>query len=229
VKATFLKGIVLGCVISLGTLTATAAFAGSGPGGIFNLGSYNGVNGTTKLGGSTAGKQLDITNTSKATGATGIGITVHSGIPPLVVNSSTKVSNLNADLLDGIDSRGFMHGSGKVLQSHLQLTNPGGNSNVLIVPGIISVEAYCGANGVDGYSRNLTNPSAPLDIWYTANGVTSYNHAPTNNTGPYIIYNAKTDVVVTEQVYGAGHLVTIVTASHWTAGGCLLTSQATQQ
>jgi len=107
VKATFLKGVVLGTVVSALMLTTTAAFAGSGVGAVFNLGRYNGVNGTTKLAGSTAGKQLDITNTSNGTGATGIGITVHSGKPPLAVNSSTKITNLNADQLDGLDSSKF--------------------------------------------------------------------------------------------------------------------------
>ena len=106
-KATFLKGVVLGSVVSVLMLTATAAFAGSGVGAVFNLGRYNGVNGTTKLGGSTAGKQLDITNTSNGKGAAGIGITVHSGKPPLVVNSATKVTHLNADQLDGLDSSKF--------------------------------------------------------------------------------------------------------------------------
>jgi hypothetical protein len=103
-KATFLKGIVLGSVVSLAMLSATAAFAGSGVGGVFNLGKYNGVNGPTALAGKSAGPQLHVFNTSGATGATGVSISVHGGKPPLVVNSSTKVSHLNADQLDGLEA-----------------------------------------------------------------------------------------------------------------------------
>ena len=106
-QATFFKGVVLGSVVSFALLSATAAFAGTGAGAIFNLGKYNGVNATTTLAGSTAGKQLNVVNTKNAAGSAGIGITVHSGKPPLVVNSSTKVSHLNADQLDGLDSSAF--------------------------------------------------------------------------------------------------------------------------
>ena len=106
-KPTFFKGVVLGSVVSLATLMGATAFAGTGVGGVFNLGQNNTVNGTTKLTGATAAGQLDVVNNSTGTGATGIGITVKSGKPPLVVNSATKVSNLNADLLDGSDSTAF--------------------------------------------------------------------------------------------------------------------------
>jgi len=103
-KASFLKGVAVGSVVSTVVLFATAAFAGGGVGAIFNLGKYNPVNATTELAGSTNGKQLDVVNTSTGADAAGIGITVHSNRPPLTVNSSTKVNNLNADLLDGLDS-----------------------------------------------------------------------------------------------------------------------------
>jgi hypothetical protein len=103
-KATFLKGVLLGAVVGSMTLVGTAAFAGTGVGGIFNLGKYNGVNGTTTLAGSTRGKQLSVVNTNSGAGATGVAIAVHNGKPPLTVNSATKVVNLNADKLDGLDS-----------------------------------------------------------------------------------------------------------------------------
>ena len=40
-------------------------------------------------------------------GGPGLSSIVNSGVPPLSVNSSTKVDNLNADQLDGVDSTGF--------------------------------------------------------------------------------------------------------------------------
>jgi hypothetical protein len=41
-------------------------------------------------------------------GGAGLSAIVNSGAPPLSVNSPTKVTDLNADLLDGVDSAGFL-------------------------------------------------------------------------------------------------------------------------
>ena len=45
-------------------LAATAALAGSGVGGVFNLGQVNSVNGITKLQGATSSQQLYVQNAS---------------------------------------------------------------------------------------------------------------------------------------------------------------------
>ena len=105
---TFLKGVAFGAVTSTLVLVAATALAGTGIGGVFNLGKTNTVNATSTLTGSKAGKMLQVTNTSTGAGATGVGINVPTGKPPLVVNSSKKVRNLNADKLDGQDSNGFV-------------------------------------------------------------------------------------------------------------------------
>src|SRR5262249_758341 len=88
-------------------LFGTAAFAGTGVGSILNIGRYNAANATTELAGTTNGKQLYIVNASNGANATGIGVVVHSGKPPLSVNSSTKVANLNAGLRDGASAAAF--------------------------------------------------------------------------------------------------------------------------
>ncbi len=81
-------------------------------GGNFILGNPNTANQQTSLSASPAfaGKALQVTNTGTGAGATALGLTVGSGRPPLTVNSGTKVANLNADKLDGLDSTGL--GSG---------------------------------------------------------------------------------------------------------------------
>jgi hypothetical protein len=81
--------VVLGAVVSVVTLFGTAAVAGTGVGGIFNLGRTNTVNARTTLSGSTAGPQLQVSNSSTKKGASGIAINVAKGKPPLAVNSST--------------------------------------------------------------------------------------------------------------------------------------------
>lgn len=82
-------------------------------GGNFILGQSNSASSTTSLTrtGANAGKGLQLTNTSTGAGATALGLNVASGHPPFTVNTGTKVANLNADKLDGLDSSGFLSSS----------------------------------------------------------------------------------------------------------------------
>jgi hypothetical protein len=113
----FLKGVVVGSATAMVVLMAATAFAGTGVGAVFNLGKTNSVNATSTLTGSKDGRMLQVTNTSTGGSASGIGITVSPGRPPLKVNSSAKVGNLNADHLDGIDSTGFLGVGAKAADS----------------------------------------------------------------------------------------------------------------
>src|SRR6266545_5227601 len=92
----------------------TALAAGSGVGGIFNLGQTNTVSGTSTLTGETAAPQLTVKNTSANTSATALNLSVAAGRTPFKVNSAVKVSNLNADQLDGKDSTAFYGAGSKV-------------------------------------------------------------------------------------------------------------------
>jgi hypothetical protein len=77
-------------------------------GGNFILGQANSAGATTSLSAPIAGKKaLQLTNTSTGAGATALGLNVASGHTPFTVNSGTKVANLNADKLDGLDSTTF--------------------------------------------------------------------------------------------------------------------------
>jgi hypothetical protein len=77
-------------------------------GGNFILGNPNSASSTTSLSAPISGKKaLQLTNTSTGAGATALGLNVASGHPPFTVNSGTKVANLNADKLDGVDSTGL--------------------------------------------------------------------------------------------------------------------------
>jgi hypothetical protein len=70
-------------------------------GGNFILGQSNSASSTTSLSAGTTGPVLRATNTSTGTAA---GFNVSAGHPPFNVNSGTKVTNLNADKLDGKDA-----------------------------------------------------------------------------------------------------------------------------
>src|SRR5581483_8162106 len=90
-------------------------------GGSFVLGKPNTADATTSLTAPVAGgRALQLTNTDTTqVGSTALGLSVGSGHPPLSVNSSVKVTNLNADLLDGINSAGFLRSTGKAADSNL--------------------------------------------------------------------------------------------------------------
>jgi hypothetical protein len=112
-KATFLKGVALGSAVSLMTLAATAAFAGTGVGNVFNLGESNRANARSGLEAKTPTAVLNVTNSDGSGSASGISIHVPATKPPLVVNSSTKVKNFNADLLDGQSASAFQRATSK--------------------------------------------------------------------------------------------------------------------
>lgn len=130
-QMTFARGVVLGAVTSALTLATTTALAGTGIGGVFNLGQSNSVDKQSTLtGSSTTGAQLRVINTSttggSAVNAVGAGANspalraqntnggpaasfqVSAGKAPFAVNSNIAVANLNSDLLDGHDSTDFI-------------------------------------------------------------------------------------------------------------------------
>jgi hypothetical protein len=102
--------MVFGLALVLALLfgVASMALAGTGPNGVFNLGVKNTVNALTQLvsnpGVGPAGPMLRVDNNSSATGATGLQILTEAGKPPMTVNRATRVTNLNADKVDGKDA-----------------------------------------------------------------------------------------------------------------------------
>jgi hypothetical protein len=102
-RSGLLAGLTLGVIVSIASLGG-AALAGTGIGDVFSLGKTNTVNASTVLSGATNGAQLNVRNASTAPQATGIVIKTAPGRSPLVVGSATKVKNLDADLLEGVDA-----------------------------------------------------------------------------------------------------------------------------
>lgn len=105
---TFLKGALAGGVGATAVLGATAAFAGSGIGGVFNLGQVNTVDATSTLTGAKAnGAELQVTNTSATGPATGLSVTTAAGKPPLTVSNNVMNPRLNAQFLGGFAANGL--------------------------------------------------------------------------------------------------------------------------
>jgi hypothetical protein len=73
------------------------------------IGEHNVATSITKLAGAAGvdGPMLGINNNNSGPNATALELQVEPGKPPLSVDSSVKVDNLNADALDGLDSSEF--------------------------------------------------------------------------------------------------------------------------
>jgi hypothetical protein len=106
-------------VALLALFVALGGTAVAATGGNFVLGQANTATTTSALSASLAGKALQVTNTNTGTGATALGLNVATGHVPFTVNSGTKVINLNADKVDGVDSTAFYRAGSKVADSSL--------------------------------------------------------------------------------------------------------------
>jgi hypothetical protein len=152
----------------------TAALAGSGVGGVFNLGETNSVNATSALGGSTAGSELKVTNgtgvglygQTGSAGAVGIeGANTAGGpglqawvtgnsVAPLKVNSTHVVPNLhaaNSDALGGQAPGYYLPASviRRIGPTSVSSCNPAPqtcNPSPLITLGQLTFSGLCTAN-----------------------------------------------------------------------------------
>ena len=123
----FMKGAAVGVVCALVGGLGSVALAGSGVGAVFNLGKTNSVNAKSSLTGSSATPLLNVVNAHgvgvmgqskiatqpaleglNTSGGPGGAFVVNSGVAPFTVSNATKVTNLNADLLDGLDSTALL-------------------------------------------------------------------------------------------------------------------------
>jgi hypothetical protein len=147
---------------------ATIALAGTGVGGVFNLGADNTVNKTTTLRSTSSfsGPQLQVKN---AGGGPALDLQVNSGKAPLTVNSSSKVANLNADKLDGVDASGFVQGKGLVVKGS-------GDPNAGITQGIMSTDHFliqyaCPSDTAnDGTAIFFNEANATVDLFVDNGG-----------------------------------------------------------
>jgi hypothetical protein len=101
--------VVVGVAIMLGLIFGVATSAFGANGGNFILGSLNNTaTAITKLTGTVGGgPALHVSNPSTATGSRALDLQVATGKAPMRVNSGTKVTNLNADKLDGKEASAF--------------------------------------------------------------------------------------------------------------------------
>jgi hypothetical protein len=163
-QLTFLKGIVLGALTGAVFAAATVALASTLP---FTLGTTNHVDAAStvtnvKADGTQnaiASPLLTLQNNTPGTGATALALKVASGHAPFTTNSGTKVANLNADKLDGIDSTGLIQGQGRIVTVDTTVAE-GTSGTVLDLPGFVTVLAQCSGGPANGHHQINTGPHA---------------------------------------------------------------------
>src|SRR4051812_39185501 len=121
---TFMVGLAIILALTVGVVST--ALAGTGVGARFDLGKTNAVNAVSKLVGSVTGPSLLIDNNSTNASATALDLQVEAGKTPMKVNSDTKVANLNADKLDGMDA-GQLQGFHTLRVSTTDMSVPAGS------------------------------------------------------------------------------------------------------
>jgi hypothetical protein len=140
-------------------------------GGNFILGKSNSASSKTSLSAPISDKALQLTNTNTGAGATALGLNVASGHAPFTVNSGTKVANLNADKLDGIDSTGFVPSSGlrRVGPVSVSLAPGGAQGVTLATIGNLTIFGTCVRDDQNGQDRvNILITSAVSHSTYAS-------------------------------------------------------------
>ena len=101
--------LVVGIATVVAALLGAASMAFAGNGDPWILGQLNSATAITRLAGSGGvdGPMLVVTNNDAGSDDTALDLNVQLGEPPMTVNSHTRVGNLNADRLDGMNSTAF--------------------------------------------------------------------------------------------------------------------------
>jgi hypothetical protein len=105
------------------------------------------TNHVKSLVGSVAGPSLLIDNNSTNATATALDLQVEAGKTPMKVNSDTKVANLNADKLDGMNA-GQLQGFSTLRVSTTDVTTPAGSNGFGIASCQAGEQAISGGVGL---------------------------------------------------------------------------------
>ena len=226
-----LRSGIVGGIVAGAVILAGSAVAGSGIGGVFNLGQSNTVNAPSALSGSTAGKQLIVANLGTAGSSSAllgygkgaspaatfqnagagpaVSLLAGAGQPPFTTNSAYHVANLNADRLDGVDSRSFVQtypglpsngaGTAKTLLGSNAVA-VGSTGGLLTIPGLASFDAGCITDLA--YLNFTADTGGTLFSEGTSTGSPAFTVFTTGETGQLVV-----------ALHGAGRLTV-----HWFVG-----------
>lgn len=130
--------------------------------GNFILGNPNSADQTTALTANpVAGAALAVTNSTPKQPAAAF--TVNGKAAPFTVSSSTRVGKLNSDLLDGIDSSGFVQGANTEILTERKVTVPTNTVSLFTMPGFGLVYGSCKTTSAAVGFQNTSGGN--LDFW----------------------------------------------------------------
>jgi hypothetical protein len=123
----------------------------------------------------TSGATLNVTNSGAKPAAK---FTTNLGVAPFQVNTGAKVTNLNADKLDGIDSTGFVKAGPCAPFASCRGSNAGGaiapvsgsSGSIDLVPSLFSISYACPANLADEGVITYTNTSGAIENVFAVSG-----------------------------------------------------------
>ena len=173
----FLVGLAVILALTVGVVST--ALAGTGVGSAFNLGKTNTVSAISKLVGSVAGPSLLIDNNSTNSAATALDLQVEAGKAPMKVNRATKVANLNADKLDGMDA-GQLQGFSTLRVSTTDVTTLGQTTSTQQGVGTASCQA--GEQAISGGAQTREGDSTRT-FYFEPGGIPAVDTATGQITG----------------------------------------------
>jgi len=126
---------------------------------------------------------LTLENKTTTRNATPLSLLAASGHAPLKVNTQTKVANLNADQLDGLDSSKFIKGTG------------GSNAGVLVLPPSpgLTLTPFLSVPGLGGFSALCISDPAVAGYINFDTTVPVYMSIVDSNLGAYSYPDTTTD------------------------------------
>lgn len=160
--------VIIAVVALFFALSSSGAY-GAATNFLLNTGN-TGTKTTSLTANAVAGAGLQLTNTNTAAGATALGLNVTKGNAPFTVNSGTKVKQLNADKLDGIDSGGFLQGQGSSYTKAIALPVGGPSFTAAMLPGLGTVTLQCAAGNVVSVEFNGAVDGENLFYSFDRNG-----------------------------------------------------------
>lgn len=242
--ASMVFGLALVMALVLGV--ATTAFGANGQALILgNL--KNSATALTRLTGNVNGAALQVVNPNTGINDTALSLAVQAGEAPMMVSpGAAKVTNLDADKLDGkdsadflgktekaadaahadsatsadnldgINSAGFVQGSGKVLGRRVEYAPGSGNGTVLDIPGFGTVEASCSTSGMRLGFRNGSGGTLSL---FRDDGGNDPQFDTLNNGGfVYLNHDKVGNELVILQLLGPNQRLATITVTGWAPG-----------
>ena len=185
------------------------------------------------------GQMIRLTNNSRGGSATALGLNVAAGRPPLTVNSTAKVTNLNADRVDGIDSTGLIRGQGKTYVHAVALTRLNFSHTYVpppVAPGFFNVELRCPETGASPEFVHIHNLAGSPVNFFLRNDIFQDTEYGSLASGSDLGYAADSDGDLTTLTVnglpgGAQTTATVTVATRLNVDTCYLQIQAlvTQQ